>query len=41
MLLRWDLDPLGFSKLNPLPTPIPTPQGVTFVPPDEILPTAY
>ena len=41
MLLRWDLDPLGYSKLNPLPTPIPTPQGVTFVPPDEILPTAY
>jgi hypothetical protein len=41
MLLRWDLDPLGYSKLNPLPTPIPTPQGVTFVPPDDILPTAY
>jgi len=41
MLLRWDLDPTGFSKLNPLPTPIPACQGVTFVPPDDILPTAY
>jgi len=41
MLLRWDLDPLGFSKLNPLPTPIPSCQGVAYVPPDDILPTAY
>src|SRR5215472_9933404 len=27
--------------LRPLPTPIPTPQGVTFIDPDEILPTAF
>jgi hypothetical protein len=27
--------------VRPLPTPISTPQGVTFVPPDDILPTAF
>ncbi|MFZ6050183.1 multicopper oxidase family protein [Pseudomonas sp. CR3202] len=41
MLLRWEIDDLGGAFLRPLPTPIPTPQGVTFVPPDDILPTAF
>jgi FtsP/CotA-like multicopper oxidase with cupredoxin domain len=40
MLLRWDVDKDGSATLNPLPTPIPTPQGVTFLSPDDILPTA-
>jgi manganese oxidase len=30
MLLRWELDNRGSSVLKPLPTPIPTPNGVTF-----------
>jgi FtsP/CotA-like multicopper oxidase with cupredoxin domain len=33
MLLRWDIN----GQLQPLPTPCPTPQGVTFIDPDEIL----
>ncbi len=41
MLLRWELDGGGNAFLKPLPTPIPTPQGVTFLAPDDILPTAY
>jgi FtsP/CotA-like multicopper oxidase with cupredoxin domain len=41
MLLRWELDDGGAPFLRPLPTPIPTPQGVTFVPPTDILPTAF
>jgi FtsP/CotA-like multicopper oxidase with cupredoxin domain len=41
MLLRWELDDGGVPFLRPLPTPIPTPQGVTFVPPTDILPTAF
>ena len=41
MLLRWELDDGGAPFLRPLPTPIPTPRGVTFFSPDEILPTAY
>ncbi|WP_044872350.1 multicopper oxidase domain-containing protein [Pseudomonas sp. LFM046] len=41
MLLRWEIDDAGGAFLRPLPTPIPTPQGVTFVPPDEVLPTAF
>ncbi|HJZ70385.1 MAG TPA: multicopper oxidase domain-containing protein [Vicinamibacterales bacterium] len=41
MLLRWELDDGGAPFLRPLPTPIPTPQGVTFRAPTEILPTAY
>jgi len=41
MLLRWEIDANGSQFLQPLPTPISTPQGVTFVPPDDILPTAY
>jgi manganese oxidase len=41
MLLRWEIDANGAPFLNPLPTPLASPQGVTFVPPDEILPTAF
>jgi len=41
MLLRWELDNYGGAQLRPLPTPKPTPQGVTFSNPDDILPTAY
>jgi manganese oxidase len=41
MLMRWELDDGGAPFLRPLPTPISTPQGVTFVPPDDILPTAF
>jgi len=41
MLLRWEIDDGGSPFLRPLPTPIPTPQGVTFIPPDDILPSAF
>ena len=41
MLVRWEIDDGGAPFLRPLPTPIPTPQGVTFVPPDNIEPTAF
>jgi len=41
MLMRWEIDNGGSPFLRPLPTPISTPQGVTFVPPDDILPTAF
>jgi len=40
MLLRWEIDDNGAPFIRPLPTPIPTPQGVTFQPPDDILPSA-
>jgi manganese oxidase len=40
MLLRWEIDDGGAPFLRPLPTPIPTPQGVTFRAPTEVLPTA-
>jgi len=40
MLLRWEIDDGGAPFLRPLPTPIATPQGVTFIAPDDILPTA-
>jgi manganese oxidase len=40
MLLRWEIDDGGAPFLRPLPTPIPTPQGVTFEAPTEVLPTA-
>jgi len=30
MLLRWEIDDAGGAFLRPLPTPIPTPQGVRF-----------
>jgi FtsP/CotA-like multicopper oxidase with cupredoxin domain len=38
MLLRWEIDASGQPTLNPLPTPVPTPQGVRFQSPSEILP---
>src|SRR5947208_4137624 len=41
MLLRWEIDDSGPPFLRPLPTPIPTPQGVTFEAPTDILPTAF
>ena len=41
MLMRWEIDNNGAPFLRPLPTPISTPQGVTFVAPDDILPTAF
>jgi FtsP/CotA-like multicopper oxidase with cupredoxin domain len=42
MLLRWEIDGGGGAVLKPLPTPMPTPQGVTFVDPKQgdVLPTA-
>ncbi|HJQ70441.1 MAG TPA: multicopper oxidase domain-containing protein [Blastocatellia bacterium] len=40
MLLRWEINDGGPPFLRPLPTPIPRPQGVDFVPPTEILPNA-
>ncbi|HEY2393138.1 MAG TPA: multicopper oxidase domain-containing protein [Candidatus Angelobacter sp.] len=41
MLVRWEIDDGGTPFLRPLPTPIATPQGVTFVAPDDIAPTAF
>jgi hypothetical protein len=41
MLLRWEINDVGGVFLNPLPTPIPQPTGVTFEPPDEILSGAF
>jgi hypothetical protein len=41
MLVRWDISGSGAPHLAPLPTPIPTPHGVTFISPDEITPTAF
>ena len=41
MLLRWEIDDAGGAFLRPLPTPIPTPQGVRFQDPTEILSTAF
>ncbi len=38
MLLRWELDGSGDAFLKPLPTPLPTPNGVKFEDPYEILP---
>src|SRR5262245_850792 len=40
MLLRWEIDDSGAPFLRPLPTPIPSPQGVTFRDPTDIEPTA-
>jgi FtsP/CotA-like multicopper oxidase with cupredoxin domain len=31
MLVRWDVDSSGNAILKALPTPMPTPQGVTFI----------
>jgi manganese oxidase len=41
MLLRWEINDSGEPFLAPLPTPIPTPQGVTFEQPDDILLKAF
>jgi FtsP/CotA-like multicopper oxidase with cupredoxin domain len=41
MLLRWEINGAGGALLNPLPTPIPSPTGVTFESPDDILPSAF
>jgi hypothetical protein len=42
MLVRWDIQGGGNNpQLRPLPTPIPTPQGVKFINPDDIAPTAF
>ena len=38
MLLRWEINNGGAPFLVPLPTPLPKPQGVTFLPPAEVLP---
>ena len=40
MLLRWELNDGGDPFLAALPTPNPTPLGVTFDPPDDTLPGA-
>src|SRR5437867_3359227 len=36
MLLRWEIDDGGSPFLRPLPTPIPTPQGVRFQAPTQL-----
>jgi len=41
MLLRWEVDDAGGASLKPYPTPIPTPQGVTYIAPDEVLRNAF
>ncbi|HEX7287706.1 MAG TPA: multicopper oxidase domain-containing protein [Candidatus Angelobacter sp.] len=41
MLLRWEIDNGGSPFLRPLPTPIPSPQGTTFIAPDDVLSTAF
>lgn len=38
MLMRWDISNAGAPFLVPLPTPLPRPQGVTFIAPAETLP---
>jgi len=38
MLLRWEINHGGAPFVVPLPTPLPKPQGVTFLPPAEVLP---
>jgi FtsP/CotA-like multicopper oxidase with cupredoxin domain len=41
MLLRWEIDNGGAPFVQRLQTPISTPQGCTFVDPDDVLPTAF
>ena len=41
MLLRWEVDSSGAAVLKPLPTPIPTPHGVTFQDTTDVGKTAY
>jgi manganese oxidase len=36
MLVRWDIN----GQMQPLPTPVPTPQGVNFIDPDDVVPGA-
>ena len=36
MLVRWDIN----GQMQPLPTPVPSPQGVTFIDPDDVVPGA-
>ena len=38
MLMRWDISNAGSPFLQPLPTPMPRPQGVTFTAAAEVLP---
>jgi FtsP/CotA-like multicopper oxidase with cupredoxin domain len=40
MLVRWEINEGQAPFLSPLPTPIPKPQGVTFIPAEEVAPTA-
>jgi FtsP/CotA-like multicopper oxidase with cupredoxin domain len=40
MLLRWEINAGVQPFLSPLPTPVPTPQGVRFQLPSDVLPTA-
>jgi manganese oxidase len=40
MLVRWEINEGQAPFLSPLPTPIPTPQGVTFIPVEDVAPTA-
>jgi Tol biopolymer transport system component len=40
MLLRWEIDNGGAPFLRPLPTPLPSAQGVKFAPPTDVLGTA-
>ncbi|HUQ69124.1 MAG TPA: multicopper oxidase domain-containing protein, partial [Planctomycetaceae bacterium] len=35
MLVRWDIDSSGNAILKALPTPMPTPQGGTFIDSDD------
>jgi manganese oxidase len=42
MLVRWDINGGGdHPSLVPLPTPIPSPTGVSFINPEDIAPTAF
>jgi manganese oxidase len=41
MLLRWDIDSGKEPFLSPLPTPAPTPQGVSYHQTHDILPGAF
>jgi FtsP/CotA-like multicopper oxidase with cupredoxin domain len=41
MLVRWEINGGGTPFLAPLPTPVCKPQGVTFIAPDDIAPTAF
>jgi FtsP/CotA-like multicopper oxidase with cupredoxin domain len=40
MLVRWEINQGQTPFLSPLPTPIPTPHGVTFIPAEDVAPTA-